>query len=177
MKLEPAFKRRCEAIAVDWRYYFQLQPFDPLPAERLLEALNGEVVIPDQIQHISPDTRNYLNTNADWSAGVIRSNPLLIMVHPTHSSTRRQSDLMHEFAHMLLKHPLIGFSPETGLPLRDARREDEATYLGSCLQIPRLGLRWAIQRGFTITEIASYFGASESMVGFRCNMIGIRCSE
>lgn len=38
-KLEAAFKRRCEAIAVDWRYRFQIHPFDPLPAERLLAAL------------------------------------------------------------------------------------------------------------------------------------------
>jgi len=173
MNLEPTFKRRCEAIAVDWRHHFHIRPFDLLLAEQLLQALKGEVVTPDQVRNLSLETINHLNAYDDWSAGVIRRDPLLIMVHPAHSPARRQSDLMHELSHILLKHLMIGFSRETGLPLRDARFEDEATYLGGCLQIPRLGLQWATQRGFTSVQIAAHFGASEAMVHFRCNMTGI----
>lgn len=159
MKLEPRFKRRCEAIAVDLRHNFQLRPFDPLPAERLLHALNGEAITPDQIQNVSVASISHLNHHEDWSAGIIRRDPLLIMVHPDHSAARRQSDLMHELSHILLNHPMIGFNAETGLPLRDARYEDEATYLGGCLQIPRLGLQRASQRGLTATQIAAHFEA------------------
>jgi Zn-dependent peptidase ImmA (M78 family) len=174
MKLEPAFKRRCEAIAVDLRHNFQLRPFDPLPAEQLLNSLSGKAVTPDQTQNVPTESINHLNSHEDWSAGIIQLDPLLIMVHPNHLPERRQSDLMHELSHILLNHPMIGFSPDTGLPLRDARCEEEATYLGSCLQIPRLGLQWASQRGFTATQIAAHFGASLQMVTFRCNMTGIR---
>jgi hypothetical protein len=81
---------------------------------------------------------------------------------------------MHEFSHVLLKHPMAGFSPTTGLPLRDQRHEDDATYLGGCLQIPRLGLKWAVQRGYTCTQIAQHFGASEAMVRFRSNVTEIQ---
>jgi Zn-dependent peptidase ImmA (M78 family) len=108
----------------------------------------------------------------DWSAGILRLTPLLIVYHQKHSPARRESDVMHEIAHVLLQHPMMSFSPVTGLPLRDPRHEDEATYLGGCLQIPRLGLEWAIKKGFGLIAIAEHFGASEEMVQFRCNMTG-----
>jgi Zn-dependent peptidase ImmA (M78 family) len=81
--------------------------------------------------------------------------------------------MIHEIAHILLKHPLICFSPETGLPMRDQRYEDEATYLGGCLQIPRIGLQWVTQKGFTSRQVADHFTASERLVFFRANMTGI----
>lgn len=173
MKLEAEFRHRCEAIAVDWRHRFGLRPFDPLLAEQLLQALNGEAVPPDQLPNVSWEAVHHLLTHDDWSAGIVRNQPLLIVYHPAHSPARHQADLMHELAHILLEHPMTGFSPETGLPLRDARHEDEATYLGGCLQIPRLGLRWAAQRGYVYTQIAGHFGASEDMVRFRSNLTRI----
>lgn len=173
MKLEVAFRHRCEAIAVDWRHRFGLRPFDPLPAERLLKALHGEAVPPDQLPNISWEAVHHLLTHTDWSAGIVRNQPLLIVYHPAHSPARHQADLMHELAHVLLEHPMIGFSPETGLPLRNARYEDEANYLGGCLQIPRLGIKWAVQHGYTCIQIAEHFGASEEMVRFRSNLTGI----
>ncbi len=173
MKLEEGFRRSCEAIAVDWRYMFGFRAYDPLPAERLLDALDGEALPPDQLPNLSPEVVEYLLIADDWSAGVVRLKPLRIVYHPTHSAARHQSDLMHELAHVLLKHPMIGFSPSTGLPLRESRHEAEATYLGGCLQIPRLGLVWAIQQGLTRADIAEHFGASQDMVRFRSNMTGV----
>lgn len=96
---------------------------------------------------------------------------------PSAHPARYQSNLMHELTHILLNHPMVGFDPQTGLPMREPHYEDEAIYLGSCLQIPRLGLQWASQKGYTRQEIAEYFGASEEMVRFRCNMIGITVTE
>ncbi|MCC7206030.1 MAG: ImmA/IrrE family metallo-endopeptidase [Anaerolineae bacterium] len=178
MKLESAFKRRCEAIAVDWRYRLGRWPFDPLPAEALLNALQGRAATPDELLHILPgvsqDAIRCLAEQADWSAGIIRRTPLLIVYHPAHAPTRRQADLMHELAHVLLDHPMIGFHPETRLPVRNAVHEDEATYLGSCLQIPRLGLRWAADHGYSVVDTARRFGSSEAVVRFRSNMTGIR---
>jgi Zn-dependent peptidase ImmA (M78 family) len=81
---------------------------------------------------------------------------------------------MHELAHVLLNHPMVDFDSETGLPLRDVRCEAEASYLGGCLQIPRLGLQWAAHQGYTMAQVAAHFGVSESMVNFRSNMTGIK---
>jgi hypothetical protein len=176
VKLEVTFKHRCEAIAVDWRHYFHLRAFDPLPAEQLLQALGGEAITPDQLVNVSSEVISQLLNGSDWSAGLIRRHPLLILCRPDHTPARHQSDMMHEIAHILLKHPLIDFNPETGLPMRDQSYEAEATYLGGCLQIPRLGLRWITQQGFTTKQIANHFTASEGMVRLRANMTGIAVS-
>lgn len=174
MKLEAEFKRRCEAIAVNQRYELNKRAFDPLPADALLKKLGGEARLPDQMPNIRPEVVIHLHNSHDWSAGIVRLHPLLIVYHPAHSPARHQSDLMHELAHVLLNHPMVGFDSETGLPLRDPRHEAEAGYLGGCLQIPRLGLQWAAQQGYTMAQVAAYFGASESMVNFRSNMTGIK---
>jgi Zn-dependent peptidase ImmA (M78 family) len=80
---------------------------------------------------------------------------------------------MHEFGHVLLKHKIVRFDPNTGLPLRQQTNEDEATYLGGCLQIPRRGILWAVQRKMKQAEIAAHFNASEEMVRFRSNVTGV----
>lgn len=176
MKLEPAFKQRCEAIAVDWRHRLGLAVIDPLPAETLLRALDPQVTIcaPADLPNLAANTAAYLAQAVDWSAGILRRDPLLILLHPAHSGARRESDLMHEAGHVLLDHPQVGFSAATGLPLRDPRHEAEATYLGACLQIPRQGLRWLIRQNATNPQIAAHFGASEQMVAFRRNLTGQR---
>lgn len=173
MKLSSVFKRRCESIAVDWRYQLGLKAFDPLPAEKMLKALNGTAITPEELAGMSQEMMRQLVNHDDWSAGIIRHDPLLILHHSKHSPPRQQSNLMHEIAHILLNHPSIHFDKETGIAIRDARCEDEATYLGGCLQIPKLGLRWAREKGFTVKQVANHFGASEQMVRFRSNMIGI----
>jgi hypothetical protein len=173
MKLAVAFKRRCEAIAVDWRYRLGLKAFDPLPAERLLQAIGGTAITPEQLTGLSSEMIHHLVESDDWSAGVIRRHPLLILYHPKHSPARQQSNIMHEIAHILLDHPFIHFDPQTKTAKRDARCEDEAVYLGGCLQIPKLALQWVRQQDFDRGEIASYFGASQQMVIFRANMSGI----
>ncbi len=179
MKLEAWFKSRCESIAVEQRRQLGLRAYDPLPAEHLITKLEGQALPPDKVPNMPSASVDVLLENKDWSAGIIRRNPLLIVYHPDHFhvSARHQSNLMHELAHVLLNHPMIGFDPVTGLPLRDSHYEEEATYLGGCLQIPRLGLQWASQRGYTWKQIALYFGASEGMVRFRCNMTGINIKD
>jgi Zn-dependent peptidase ImmA (M78 family) len=73
----------------------------------------------------------------------------------------------------LLNHQPVGFDSVTGQPKRQQNNEDEATYLGGCLQIPKRGLLWATQRKMLLPQIAAHFGASEAMVLFRSNVTGI----
>ncbi len=81
---------------------------------------------------------------------------------------------MHEFAHIILKHKMVSREPKTGLFQRRQQDEDEAVYLGGCLQIPRRGLLWAKQKKMNISQIALHYKASEEMVKFRSNVIGIK---
>ena len=84
---------------------------------------------------------------------------------------------MHEIAHVLLNHQPVGFDPVTGIPKRKQNNEDEATYLGGCLQIPKSGLLWATQRKMLLFQIAAHFRPSEAMVKFRGNVteVFVKC--
>jgi hypothetical protein len=52
--------------------------------------------------------------------------------------------------------------------------EEEAKYLGGCLQIPKPGLLWKLKEECTEEEISDYFFASVDMVKYRMNILGIR---
>ena len=172
-KLPIKFRRRCESIATEQRQLLDLKAFEPLPANLLATRLNAKISTPQQVPNLDPKHIETLNSN-QFSAAIISDNPLWIIYNSTHAPARRESNLMHELAHVLLNHQMVGFNSQTGQPLRIEQNEDEATYLGGCLQIPRRGLLWTLQKKMTITEIAKFFGASEEMVQFRSNVTGVK---
>lgn len=63
-----------------------------------------------------------------------------------HASTRQQSNLMHELAHIICEHEQPEAHKDIALPsfMRafDKKQEEETNYLGSALQITREGLIW-----------------------------------
>ncbi|MDZ8104889.1 MAG: ImmA/IrrE family metallo-endopeptidase [Nostoc sp. DedQUE12a] len=172
-KLPTEFRQRCEGIATEQRSLLNLRAFELLPADMLAAQLNAKILTPEQIPNLNPSVVEVLLNSDQWSAGIINQNPLLIVNNPRHTAARRESNLMHEFGHLLLRHKIVRFDPNTRLPLRRQSDEDEATYLGGCLQIPRRGLLWAVQRQMTQAEIAAYFNASEEMVQFRSNVTAV----
>ncbi|TMD99541.1 MAG: ImmA/IrrE family metallo-endopeptidase [Chloroflexi bacterium] len=58
--------------------------------------------------------------------------------------------------------------------VREYRKEHEeqAAYMGGCLQIPGKALQWAYQLQMTRKQVADRFGASLEMVRWRCNDTG-----
>ena len=172
-RLSNIFRQDCEGIATELRAQLGLRAFDPLPASRIASHLKATLVTPQDLPSLTDEQVAHLLVSTSWSAAVIRQRPLWIVYHPQHSPTRHQSDLMHEFAHVLLNHPMVGIDPYTGLSQRRPQDEDEATYLGGCLQIPRRGLLWAVQSNMSLAAISSHFRASEEMVRFRSNVVGV----
>jgi Zn-dependent peptidase ImmA (M78 family) len=169
MKLEAAFKARCERIAVDWRYRVGRRPIEPLPSNIILDQLQIVVITPDEIPRITPQQAVLLVDANDWFGALLPLQPPAIVVHPHQSPARLQSTLMHEIAHLILAHPYVGFDIH-GLPLRDARCELEAIHLGGCLQLPRLAVQWAVDNHMTVEQTAVHFDASVEMVRYRANM-------
>jgi Zn-dependent peptidase ImmA (M78 family) len=84
---------------------------------------------------------------------------------------------MHELAHIICEHKVSDEILNTGLIgfLRnhDVQQENEAEWLGSCLQLPRPALVWALKEKMNNGEIAEYFNASEEMVRYRINITGV----
>ncbi len=175
MTLSPTFKAFCEHIAVTWRRKLGgRRAYDPLPSALLLHELEIAVLTPAQISGLSAAHRQQLEISADWSGAIIALNPIQVLCNPLHSPARHEANMMHECAHIILKHPMIPIVPLSPTPPSDPQYEAEANYLGSCLQIPKRGLLWAVQKGMNTQQIAQHFGASSEMVLFRANMTGQR---
>ncbi|BAY24122.1 hypothetical protein NIES2100_39150 [Calothrix sp. NIES-2100] len=172
-KLSPEFRQRCEVIATEQRSLLGVRAFEALPADTLAAKLGAKLFTPDQVPNLEAEQITLLLASDEWSAAIISYSPLWIVCNPRHALTRRESNLMHEIAHLLLKHQPVGFDTVTGQPKRQQNNEDEATFLGGCLQIPKRGLLWATQRKMLLPEIAVHFGASEAMVQFRSNVTGV----
>ena len=100
----------------------------------------------------------------------------LIVVNPAHAPTRRQSDLMHELAHIELGHtPARVDVSGTGLLLLSDYADDqeqEADWHAGALLIPRDGILQLLGQSATVTTIARYYGVSESLCEWRIRMTG-----
>lgn len=166
-------RQRLEEVATTQRSHINYKAFEQLPASVLAQYFQATIFTAETVPNAEPEQVKLLCGSDKWSAGIIYKNPLRIVHNSRHALTRQESNLMHEFAHVILKHRMVGYDPKTGLPLRRQQDEDEAVYLGGCLQIPRRGLLWAVQKKMTIAQIALHFNASEEMVKFRTNVNGI----
>jgi len=163
-------RQRLEAIATNQRKQLGFKAFEPLPARVLAQHFKATIFTAETFPNAEPEQVKLLRNSDNWSAGIICKHPLWIVHNSRHAHTRQESNLMHEFAHVILKHKMVSYDPKTGLPERRQQDEDEAVYLGGCLQIPRRGLLWAVQKKMTIAHIALHFRASEDMVKFRINV-------
>lgn len=173
-KLSTSFRQKCESIATEQRYRLNLKAYDPLPAKTLATALGATIISPELMPGINKDAVSALIESKSWSAAIIQLQPLNILYNPSHAPARHESNIMHELAHFLLKHPLQELNIKTGSFTASSSDEEEATFLGGCLQIPRRGLLWAVQGKMSCKKIAHHFLASEEMVVYRSNVTGVK---
>ena len=172
-QLPKSFRKHCEVISAELRRELGLRIFDPLPASQLARKYGVILCRPDEME-MSQEVIDYFLQSDNWWGIIFPVEPRVIVYNPHQSSARYESTIMHELAHLILEHPLecIYFAPD-GTFTRDfdSTVEAEAAYLGSCLQIPRRGLLWALQKGMSDKEVAHHFGASLEMVHWRQNAV------
>ena len=173
--LSNSFKVKAERIAGDMRSAIGLSKNAPLCAFKLADHLNIRV---RSIQECGlPDNGEKYD---DWSAALIynKNNKPVIVHNKTRSLPRQQSDVMHEISHRHCehppcKHPFGLLLPATMLSV-NPRHEEEASWLGATLQLPREALAWAIyHERMTLPAIAELYVASQQMVRYRINITGL----
>ncbi len=178
--MEHGFKAWCEEQAAYWRAQLDLQPHQRLEADKLADHLEVELINPNELTDLAPKHLHRL-VQTDWKSWsaftIVAEGITVVLNNPRHSSARREANIMHELGHVIRKHKpsrLITV-PWFPFPLRefDKNAEEEATWFGGCLQIPRAGLEWALARRMQPDEIAVHFGASKEMVRYRRNSTGI----
>lgn len=181
--LPRGFMANAEKIAIELRKELSLHPHDPLCGFKLAEHMEIIVCTPLDFFNKGINLEQLVGTqtkNGGWSALTMKREDrrILIIHNHLHASTRQQSNIMHELAHIICdhKHSL----PPENIPLPDFMRqhnkqnEEEANYLGATLQITREGLIWALKKRMSISDIADYYSASESMVNLRINSTGVK---
>jgi hypothetical protein len=172
------FKAHAEREALAYRDLCQVGVHDRLHARVLASYLGLELVHPQDIPGMTPEVLETLRRDSDsWSAMTLPS-PTggRLIYNPFHAPTRQESDILHEVAHVICGHEpsTIGVLPSSGLPLRgyDTEQEDEARWLGGCLQVPREALIACVATGMTAAAIAVRFGASQALVEWRIRQTG-----
>lgn len=170
-KLSKDFREKCEWYSLEYRKQLNLKVHKHLKGEVLAKHLNIHVFQPHEMP-VANDIVHYLAQAKDWSGIIIHFDPTIILYNPNMTDERIQSTIMHELAHIILKHPngRLYLAP-SGEFKRDfnSQKEAEANYLGSCLQIPRLGLQWCLQKGWSKEKLSNQFKASIQMVQWRIN--------
>jgi Zn-dependent peptidase ImmA (M78 family) len=172
------FKTWSEEQATAFRLALNLRPDAPLPAERLAEHLGVLLITPSEVPGITEDLLDALLTNdtSGWSAVTVQADDLAVVVYNiSHSLARRESDLMHELAHIICQHPAIRIVQVAGLPVREYSdiQEEEAAWLGGALHLPRIALWNAFKQRLSVPTVMARFNASEQMVRYRRNVTGI----
>jgi Zn-dependent peptidase ImmA (M78 family) len=174
------FKTWAEEIALRVRRKLKLADAAPLDPLQLADLLSVVVLTPDELRDMPEDCRRRLtNDHSDnWSAiTVANGKHYLIVINSPHAATRRNSDLAHELAHVILGHePSMMFaSPGSGIALRthNKEQEDEANWLAGCLLLPRDALLSIRRRRLADEEVCREYGVSPAMLRFRLNTSGV----
>ena len=178
--LNRGFKTEAEKIAEFHRQELGISKFDPLDAFLLAKHLDIPVFSVNEAFAGKEDSPFYttMNDTARFNATLFTNEDgdKIIIHNDNHSSFRQQSNIMHELSHAIRKHEIPDDIKRLLLPLDlhyyNPLYEQEAKYLGGCLQITRAGLQWAIKR-MNEYEISNYYNASIEMVKYRLNATGV----
>jgi hypothetical protein len=176
MALARGFKAEAERIIADVCRDLKVpadQQIDPI---RLAEQLHVEIrSAGDLVDVRSLRELEALHPGA-FSACTFRprDDRTVVVYSPLNSVARRNSDLAHELAHIILGHKLTRLERIGDLSyfVCDAAQEEEAAWLSGCLLRPRHLLVSDLRRGLSAADIAKRRRVSEAMVTYRINVTG-----
>ena len=179
--LPRGFTTVAENLSEKYRTELGISKFEPMDAFKLAEHLKVDVFTVDEIyednqQHpayqIMSDPDRF---NAMWTPN--SEGRKTIIHNDKHSAYRQQSNLMHELSHVIrdhtVPHEAAMLCAQLNLHYYNAIHEQEAKYLGGCLQITRPGIQWGLEHLETVERIAEYFNASTDMVNYRMRITGV----
>lgn len=173
------FKAQAERLSAQARQELGLDPTAPLDPWRYAQHI-GVLVLDFAAIEISADCKKRLlqTDNESWSGMTLKEGGVTaIIVNPSHSRGRQSSTLMHELAHVILKHvPARVDVSTTGMLLLSDYSEDaeaEADWLAAAILLPREVLIRGRRRGEAITDIAATFGTSDQLCEWRLRMTGV----
>lgn len=91
-----------------------------------------------------------------------------------HDRGRQASNIAHEIAHALLRHPVPALLGEDGRRSHNPDHEEEANWLGPALLISDEAALFIVQTRMSVSNAAEFYGASRDVVQMRINVSGAR---
>ncbi len=176
--MKRGFKAGAERIAKEMRDELDLTDEARLEPLELAEQLAIPVFSLRQASGVAPGnsfSKYFAVVDPDsFSAVTIFQGYKRIIVHnENHHPNRQASNLAHEVSHSLLEHEPTPVVSENGERYWDAQVEEEATWLGAALLVPRAGALSMVKSDWTIQNIAAHYGVSESLCRWRIGQTGI----
>jgi hypothetical protein len=175
--LRRGFKAEAERLADGYRTELHLNPGDRLDVRQLADHLGIAIHSADELTSINKlHALEHLQPMAFSACSFQIGTERIIVFNPLMSIGRRQSDIGHELAHILLKHPLGSIQTIAGVTFFtcDDEQEQEANWFAGCLLLPRKLLVRAARLGMSVEDIAEKYEVTESMARFRLAATGVR---
>lgn len=176
--MKRGFKSEAERIATEIRGELDLTDDARLEPLDLAEHLSIPVFSLREASRAAPKNSfsNYFavaDPDSFSAVTVFQGHKRVIVHNENHHPNRQASNLAHEVSHSLLEHEPTPVARADGQRYWDAQVEEEATWLGAALLIPRAGALSMAKSDRTVLEIAAHYGVSESLCRWRIGQTGI----
>ena len=175
--MKRGFKKTAEKTALEVRSAMGITGTSRLNAADLVHHVGAELRCADELTSRAKLERlEALQPGAFSACTFVLGKRRVVVYSPLSSPARRQSDLAHEAAHIVLGHGLNTIAEVNGFSFFtcDPDEEQEANWLAGCLLLPRPLVYRATLRGLTPADIAEEFGVSEAMAAFRVRATGVQ---
>lgn len=177
--MKRGFKTKANRLSKKIRLKIGLKVEDYLDPRFLAELMEVNIIDPVELK-LTPATLETLLSvrNDEWSAlGANINGKKSIFLNSSHPETRLEASIMHELAHFILKHEPMGAVNYFGLPLTrfNKEQEEEAEFLGGCLQIPDEAIFPLFAfKGYNLKKLANHFHCSVDLARMRYNLSGTK---
>ena len=178
MPLRRGFKTEAERRAKDVWTAMRLPHSDPMDAVKLAEHIGCIVRPADALVDIARlEELNRIQDDAFFACTFeLPENRHAIVFNPLMSHTRRNSDIAHEVAHIVLGHRLSRLERLGTVAFLscDKQQEEEAAWLSGCLLLPRFALIHNLMRKRRKpSTIAKHRVLSNDLVDYRVRVTGV----
>lgn len=178
MSLRRGFKAEANRISLRLRTSLRLAPHSPIELGAVAKQLGVTIV---QLTSLADKCEKAVRHLVHVEQGAFSAATLpldgerRILVHnDSHSRPRQRSNIAHELAHIILKHPFTLPIDPTGCRNLDRDIEDEANWLGSTILIPDEAALHIVREAMDTRTACSHYEVSEQMLRMRINASGAR---
>ena len=177
MALRRGFKAEAERLAKDIWGEMGLTPSDSMDAIRLAEHVGCTVRRADALVDIGKlEELKRIQDDAFFACTFeLPGDRYAIVFNPLMSERRRNSDVAHEVAHIVLGHSFSRLERlgDVAFLRCDKRQEEEAGWLSGCLLLPRFVLMHDLRKRMKHGMIARNRVLSDDMVDYRVRVTGV----